>query len=186
MLEVNFTPFPTITTERLVLRQATFEDINEVLFLRSDAEVMKYINKTPAKDLDDARQFVQMILDAVSNNTGISWNITFKDSPKMIGNIALWRLIKEHYRAEIGYVLHPDQHGKGIMSEALAAVIDYAFNSMKLHSIEANINPDNVASQLLLEKHHFIREAYFKENFYYDGRFLDSAIYSLVTPVSNH
>lgn len=183
MLEVNFTPFPTITTERLILRQATFDDINEVLFLRSDPAVMKYINKPPAKNLDDARQFVQLVLDAVNNNTGISWNITYKDSTKMIGNIALWRLIKEHYRAEIGYVLHPEQHGNGIMSEALKAVIDYGFNIMKLHSIEANVNPENIASQMLLEKHNFIREAYFKENFYYDGRFLDSAIYSLITPV---
>lgn len=182
MLEVNFNPFPGITTERLVLRQITTGDVNEILFLRSDAEVMKYINKPPAQSLDDAMKFVQMIEDAVNNNTGISWAITLKDDNTMIGNIALWRLIKEHYRAEIGYILHPQHWGNGIMNEALAAVVDYAFNTMKLHSIEADINPDNIASQLLLERNNFLREAYFKENFYYDGQFLDSAIYSLLAP----
>jgi ribosomal-protein-alanine N-acetyltransferase len=49
-----------------------------------------------------------------------------------------------------------------------------------LHSIEANINPDNLASANLLEKNGFKKEAHFRENFYYNGKFLDSLIYSLV------
>ena len=66
------------------------------------------------------------------------------------------------------------------MYEALCAIIEYGFNQMKLHSIEANINPDNIASQQLLEKAGFVREAYFRENYYFGGRFIDSAIYSLL------
>ena len=53
---------------------------------------------------------------------------------------------KEHYRAEIGYALHPAFWKKGIMKEAILAVVDYGFNKMHLHSIEANINADNIAS----------------------------------------
>jgi ribosomal-protein-alanine N-acetyltransferase len=180
MLEVNFTPFPTITTERLILRKATLDDAPEILFLRSDPRVLKYIDRAPAQSIDEAINWLQVVIDASDNNIGISWNITLKGADKTIGNIALWRLIKEHYRAEIGYVLHPDHHGKGIMDEAMKAVIDYAFKTMKLHSIEANTNPENKASQNVLERNGFVREAYFREDYYYNGKFLDSAIYCLV------
>ena len=63
----------------------------------------------------------------------------------------------------------------------MVAVLNYGFTVMELHSVEANVNPDNAASISLLEKNHFIREACFKENYYFDGRFLDSAIYSLLS-----
>jgi [ribosomal protein S5]-alanine N-acetyltransferase len=77
-------------------------------------------------------------------------------------------------------MLHPNFWNKGIMKEALLAAIDFGFNQMKLHSIEAHINPDNVASGILLEKTGFVREAYFKEDFFFRGKFSDSAIYSLL------
>lgn len=182
MFEVNFSPFPVLTTERLVLREALMKDAPEVFFLRSDAEVIKYIDRAPAQSLEEAQNFIQLLSDNRTNNTGISWTITLKDDDTMLGNIALWRFEKEHYRAEIGYVLHPSQQGKGIMAEAMAAVTDYAFNHIKLHSIEGNINPGNMASQRVLERAGFVREAYFRENYYYDGKFTDSAIYSLLTP----
>jgi ribosomal-protein-alanine N-acetyltransferase len=70
------------------------------------------------------------------------------------------------------------------MSEALQAVINYGFTSIKLHSITANVNPNNQPSIRLLEKNGFVREGYYKENYYYNGKFLDSAIYSLLTPKS--
>ena len=90
-------------------------------------------------------------------------------------------LQKENFRAEIGYALLPDYYKKGIADEALKAVIDYGFNTMNLHSIEANLNPDNIASAELLEKNNFEKEAYFKENYYFEGKFIDSLIYSLLT-----
>ncbi|MGE5859464.1 MAG: GNAT family N-acetyltransferase, partial [Ignavibacteria bacterium] len=58
--------------------------------------------------------------------------------------------------------------------------LNYGFKVMNLHSIEANVNPDNKASIRLLERNNFTREAYFKENYFYNGKFLDSAIYSLL------
>lgn len=183
MLHFNFTPFPLLKTERLVLRQAAVIDAPEIFFLRSDPGVLKYIGREPATSIEDAYQFLQIIDDAATNNTGISWSIALKENNKMIGTIALWKLTPEHHRGEIGYVLHPAYQGKGIMHEAMAAVIDYAFSAMKLHSIEAKINPENLASQRLLERNNFVREAYFRENYYHKGQFFDSAIYSLLTPV---
>ena len=67
------------------------------------------------------------------------------------------------------------------MQEPITVVLEYGFNVMKLHSVEALVNPNNIASIRLLEKNGFIREAYFKENYFYNGRFLDTAVYSLLT-----
>lgn len=183
MLQVNFTPFPTIATERLLLRESTTNDANEIFFLRSDKAVLKYLDKIPEKSVDETVEFIGRIKKDIDNNDGITWGIALKDSDIVIGSICFWRMQKEHYRAEIGYVLHPGQQGKGIMDEAIKAVLKYGFETMRLHSVEANVNPANISSMKLLEKNGFVKEAYFKENYYYDGKFIDSVIYSLITPV---
>ncbi len=182
MLEVNFSPFPVLTTDRLVLRKTKIEDAEEVFIMRSDPELLRYVDRDPAKTIDEARSFIQLITDNLDNNVGVSWAMTLKDNDKMIGSIAIWRIDKENHRGEIGYVLLTEYQGKGLMLEAIQAVADYGFKEMKLHSLEANINPDNLASQHVLERAGFVREAYFRENYYYNGKFIDSAIYSLITP----
>lgn len=184
MLAPNFTPFPTLTTNRLVLRQITAEDAPELFIQRTDERVMKYVERPRPKDINDTITFINTITDLRDKNEIITWGITLKENPKLIGTVVYLNFKKEHYRAEFGYALHPDYWRKGIMDEVAKAVIDYGFNVMKLHSIEANINPENIASQKLLEKHKFVREAYFKENFFWQGKFLDSAIYSLLNPNS--
>jgi ribosomal-protein-alanine N-acetyltransferase len=180
MLNLNFDPFPLITTDRLFLRQIEKSDVNEIFFLRSDEKVMKYIDRSPAKTIDDAYEFIQKITEHEKNNDAVTWAITLKSNSKLIGTICYWNIQKEHYRAEVGYVLHPDYWGKGIMQEALLKVINYGFKVINLHSIEANVNPGNAASIKLLEKNKFVREAYFKENYFYNGKFLDTVIYSLL------
>ena len=185
MLTINLQPFPEIKTQRFLLRKIQDSDINEIYFLRSDSEVMKYIDKVPAKSLDDARDFISRVNELEKNNEGINWAITIKGDLKLIGIISIWRIVHEHHRGEVGYVLHPDYWRQGIMQEAMTAVLDYGFRKLKLHSIEANVNPANTYSIKLLERNKFIREAYFKENYFFENKFLDTAIYSRLTPVKN-
>jgi [ribosomal protein S5]-alanine N-acetyltransferase len=182
MLELNFTPFPVLTTERLLLRKTKQEDVNEMFFLRSDEEVRKYINKAPAKSLEEASAFIQKLHDLEKLNEGITWAITLKGDDKLIGTICFWNIQPEHHRAEIGYIMYPQHHGKGIMHEALNAILDYGFNTVKFHSVEAKVNPENMASIKLLTRNKFVREAYYKEDYYFDGAYLDTAVYSLLNP----
>lgn len=183
MLQPNFTPFPVLITERLLLREVTINDANEIFFLRSDEGLLTYLDKAPEKSVDETIAFIGRIKKNQEDNDGILWGITLKGTDIVIGTICYWRMQKEHFRAEIGYILHPAQQGKGIMDEAIKGVLKYGFETMKLHSIEANVNPANIASMRVLEKNGFIKEAYFRENYYYNGRFIDSAIYSLITPL---
>ena len=182
MLEVNFDPFPIFSTERLRLRQLNENDTNDLFILRSDNRVMQFIDRPLAKSPDDALKLIQLITDFLKKNEGITWGIELKSDTRLIGTIGLWRIFKEHYRAEIGYLLHPAQQGKGIMQEAFTPILDYGFKTIKLHSIEATVNPENAASIKILERNNFEREAYFKENYFYNGNFLNSAVYSLLTP----
>jgi RimJ/RimL family protein N-acetyltransferase len=182
MLEVNFNPFPNLSTERLTLRQFNNEDINELFVLRSDKKTMRFIPRPLAKTTEDIIQLIKKVNDMISKNEGINWAVTLKTDSKVIGMIGYFRMAKEHYRAEVGYMLHPAHQGKGIMREALDAVIDYGFNVLKLHSIEAIVAPENYPSAKLLEKTGFSKAGHFKEHEYFDGKFIDSVYYTLITP----
>lgn len=180
MLDINFTPFPNLETERLYLRRVVKEDVNEIFALRSNKETMKYIPRPLVKTEEDALAHITMIDEKIENNEGINWAITLKNDSKLIGLIGHYRIKPEHFRAEIGYMLLPEYHGKGIITEAIKETVKYGFEIMKLHSIEAVIDPENLASESVLQKSGFIKEAHFKENEYYEGRFLDSVIYSIL------
>jgi len=182
MLELNLHPFTPIETERLLLRQLTPEDAGDIFTLRSNKGVMAFIQRPIAQSIEDAEALIQRIATGFENNDGITWAMTPKGENRVIGTMALWRIIKEHYRAEIGYMLHPDYHGKGFMQEAIIAALNYGFNVMKLHSVEAHVKPDNIPSIKLLERNGFVREAYFREDHYFEGAFYDTAVYSLLNP----
>ncbi|MCW3127906.1 MAG: family N-acetyltransferase [Bacteroidetes bacterium] len=180
MLTLDFNPFPVITTDRLILREIGYLDAGEIFVFRSDPRIMTYLDRTPDMSIEQAHQFIAHVKEAQNNNDSVMWGISLKTDHKLIGTCGFWRIEKAHHRAEIGYTLHPDHQGKGYMNEATAAVLSHGFNKMNLHSVEANVNPNNVASISLLEKNGFVKEGHFKENWFHDGKFSDSAIYSLV------
>ena len=180
MVNINFTPFPNLETERLHLRRIVKNDVNEIFALRSNKETMKYIPRPLAKTKEDALEHIAMIEEKIENNEGINWAITLKDNPKLIGIIGHYRIKPEHFRAEIGYMLLPEYHGKGLIVEAIKETLNYAFQIMELHSIEAIIDPENYASERVLQKSGFVKEAHLKENEYYEDRFLDTVIYSIL------
>ncbi len=185
MLNVNFYPFPILQTSRLILRQLKTEDAKELFEIRSSKTVMKYINRPLATTISDANEFILKANDSTKNNEGISWAITLKGEDKFIGFIGFWRMKKEDFRSEIGFMLHPTHQGKGIMNEAVNKVIEYGFDTMQLHSIEADVDPENISSIKLLEKNKFIKEAFFKENCFFNGKFYDTFIYSILKTTSN-
>ncbi len=180
MLTINFSPFPNLETERLLLRRVDVNDVKEIFDLRSNPETMKYIPRPLVKTTEDALEHIATIDEKIENNEGINWAITLKGNSKLIGVIGHYRIKPENYRAEIGYMLLPEFHGKGIISEAVKEAVNYGFKTMKLHSIEAIIDPDNQGSEKVLEKNGFVKEAHLKENEFFEGRFLDSVIYSIL------
>lgn len=180
MLTINFHPFKNLESDRLLLRRVTTDDADGIFTLRSNAETMKFIPRPLAKTKEDAIDHVNMINEKIDNNTGINWTITLKNDPNFIGLIGLYRIEPENYRAEIGYMLLPEHHGKGIITEAVNLVNAYGFDELKLHSIEAIIDPENAASEALLKKCGFVKEAHILENEFFEDKFWDTVIYSLL------
>src|SRR3990167_3457862 len=141
MNKINFTPFPLLETERLTLRQLSLEDANEIFRLRSDKSVNKFLDRPIAKTIDDANQFINKINDSIAKNELIYWVITLKNHPKLIGTICLWNISEDRSKAEIGFELLLEYHGKGIMQEVILKVIKYGFEEMHLRSIDGDVDP---------------------------------------------
>lgn len=180
MLSINFNPFPQIETQRLRLRRPLLADAADVFEMRSDPQVMQYIPRPLAKTVEDAADVIRMVDDFIEKNERINWSIEWKETGKVIGLIGYVNIKPEHDRAEVGYSLNRAWHRRGIMREALNAVVDFGFNSLRLHTIEAIIDAENVASGKLLEDTGFRQEAYFREDFFYNGRFRNSIHYGLL------
>ena len=180
MLTINFHPFQNIETERLLLRRIDENDVEQVLALRGNPRAMKYIPRPLAKTKEDALEHIAMIEDKIVNNTGINWGITIKGNPKIIGIIGHYKISPQNHRAEIGYMLLPETNGKGYITEAIKAVVAYGFEQLNLHSIEAIIDPENIASERVLQKNGFVKEAHILENELWEGKYWDTVIYSLL------
>lgn len=179
-MNIDFNPFPGLNTPRLRLRRISATDADEILVMRSDERLMQYLDRPRAASITDALQLIEKMETSLVANEGITWGMALPVNDKLIGSIGFWRIDKKNHRAEIGYMMQYDFHGKGLMQEAMSATLSYGFDIMKLHSIEANVNPDNAASIKILERNGFVREAYFRENYCYNGEFLDTAVYSLL------
>jgi ribosomal-protein-alanine N-acetyltransferase len=181
MLTFNFSPFPALQTERLVLRKPDpVADLQAIYLHRTKETVRRYIDR-PLQSLEEVDKMLQDVMAGIEKNESIMWAIVEKNSGTFVGTIGYWRNQPENHRAEVGYSLEPDFWNKGIGTEALRAVLKYGFEEMKVHSIMSNINPLNAASRRVLEKCGFVQEAHFRENYYYDGRFLDSDIYCILS-----
>lgn len=177
---MTFHPFPTLETKRLLLRKLCNSDAVDVFVMRSDPEIMQYIPRPLAVTIADAAALIEMMNDFIAKGEKINWAITEKLSGKVIGIIGYVNLKPDHFRAEVGYSLSKAWHRQGIMREALACVLKYGFEQMNLHSIEAITDADNIASGSLLLSIGFVQEAFFKEDFFYNGQFRNSIHYGML------
>jgi ribosomal-protein-alanine N-acetyltransferase len=180
VLQLNFNPYTSLQTERLNLRQITMADAEDYFLVRSSSEAMKFIGKPLHQSIEETKELIKKIEGGINTNEAIAWALSLKENPKLFGTIGYHRIEKENFRAEIGYMILPEYWNKGLVSEAIKEVIKFGFEKMQLHSIEAKIDPNNIGSAKVLTKSGFTKDAYFKENFFYNGKFSDTEIYSLL------
>lgn len=151
---MNFTTFPELKTERLILRALSFDDISAIFELRSSEEVNKLISRKTPKNLKEAEDFITVCHKEFENGNRIFWGMEF--DKQIIGTIVFHSISLENTYAEIGYELFPKHHQKGFMSEALKTVLQFGFEKMNFKTIEAFTHKNNIASKALLKKHGFI------------------------------
>ncbi len=178
--ELYFRDFPNLESERLFLRKLELKDAPDVQLIRSDEKVMAYMDSERHTTLQHSENFIAAKLKMYEERTGIFWAVIEKSTNTFIGDFAFFKIDKNHSRAEIGYTLKPKFWGKGLMKEAMLSIFNFGFRDLDLHSLEANINPENHNSRTILTKMGFKKEGYFRESYYYNGAYLDCEIYSLL------
>lgn len=172
--------FPTLETERLSLQEFNHQDAADLFRIRTNETFMLYMGLYPMKEVVEAERHIHMLLDTYTQKKGIAWKITEKVSGEMVGYIGFFDLDDRHSRAEVGFGIALEHQNKGFAKEALDHIVDYCFKELNIHSLMTEIDPRNTACTRLVEKCGFQKEGLFRENFYFDGEFLDSAYYGKV------
>jgi ribosomal-protein-alanine N-acetyltransferase len=173
-------PFPILETERLVLREITPADADDLFQIFSDQEAMQYWSCRPYTSVIQAHKLIESLTESAREETGIHWAITLRGENRLIGRCGYNEWRKQHRRGEISYIIGRQHWGKGIVSEALRVMLNYGFAEMALHSVEAAVTPGNEGSTRLLEGLGFRLEGHLRESYFAEDRFVDSLIYSLL------
>lgn len=176
-MRTHFEPFPTLHTERLVLRQPLPNDAERNFLLRTDERVMAYIGRPRPNNVQEAAAMLELLEHDRNAGTRLGWIIALPEDPAMIGTIGLYKLEPEHQLAEVGFQLMHEQWGNGLMREALTAVTRFAFDELGAHRVEARTDPRNTRTRALLERCGFTLEGVLRESYYWDGEFLGTAVY---------
>ena len=137
-----------IETERLVLREFTPEDLDELVRLRADPEVMRYIGEQSREKVEQRLQYY--ISHYEPHGFGM-WAVVDKRTEAMVGWCGLI-FLDETPEVEVGYGLARDYWGQGLMTEAARASLRYGFERAGLLRIVAVAMPENAASRRIMEK----------------------------------
>jgi ribosomal-protein-alanine N-acetyltransferase len=175
----SFAEFPTITTERFVLRQFTSSDLEQVFKGLSHPDVIKYYGIS-FDSLEATKEQITWFKDLEKNGTGIWWAICKKEDLSFLGAGGLNDFEKENRKAEIGFWLLPENWGKGIMKEVMPLICEYGFKSLKLHRIEGFVDSKNTNCKNGLQKIDFDFEGTMKECEFKNGEYVSVDIYSAI------
>lgn len=170
----------TLSTARLTLRSLRLEDAAPVFAMYSDIEFMRYWSFPVMKRFEQAVDYLACRIQGSVAELEIVWAIELAATHEVIGQCSLFDVDMASKRAEIGFGLQRPFWGQGYMSEAARAVVDCAFDVLRLRRLEADIDPRNLASIRLVERLGFIREGLLRARWMVDGRIADSAIYGLL------
>jgi RimJ/RimL family protein N-acetyltransferase len=173
-------PLPTLRTPRLLLRLPTHDDAPALLSLFGDPAVVRYMTIEPLADLEAARAFVDEIRAGVYSGELLQWAVCTSGDDRLVGTCTLFAIDRRHRRAEIGFALAPTSRGRGLMREAVRAVIEHAFTALELHRLEADADPRNAPSLRLLESLGFRHEGRLRERYHQLGEWQDAALFGLL------
>lgn len=181
VLELPYDPRvpPRLETERLVLRPMSMADIEFVFRHFSSTETNQFSSYENLKSMQEAMELFKLFIEP-GKPSSFRLGIVLRKTGELVGTLGFYGLATRDRRAEIGYDLGKEHWGRGIMTEAVRALVKYGFEEIGLNRIEASVDPENERSVKLLERLCFTREGRLREKYYYKGRFHDDLVYSLL------
>ena len=174
-------PFPTLETERLLLREIVQADSLALFEVHGDPESMRWFGVDPLPNEEAAAKLVDLFASwRTLANPGTRWGLQVKGQSKLVGSCGLFGWNQNWRKCTVGYELHPQVRGNGYMNEALRAVLPWGFKHMELNRAEAQVHPSNAASLRSIEKLGFKREGLLRQVGFWSGQYHDMYQYSLL------
>lgn len=171
---------PTLEAPRVRLRGLAESDVDALFGVFSDERMMRYWSSTPMRDRTEAAELLARIQRQFAERTAFQWGIERKEDGELLGTCTLFSIHRGNLRAEIGYCLKSAHWRQGYMGEALAALIDYAFGTLGLRRLEADVDPANAGSLRILDRMGFRREGLLRERWNVGGVIADSVMLGLL------
>ncbi len=171
---------PTIRAGRVLLRSLDERDLDALFEVFSDPQVMRYWSSGPLADRAAAETLLADIRAKAARRELYQWGVAGVDDDVVVGTCTLLQVDTGNGRAEVGYALAHAQWGRGLMTEALGALIGHAFGELGLRRLEADVDPRNAASIRLLERLGFRHEGLLRERWRVAGELQDTALYGLL------
>ena len=171
---------PTLPGEKVRLVALYERDIPALFNVFSDPEVMRYWLTPPMQDQREAAEYLGQIQEGFRTKTLFQWGVNLEGA--IIGTCTLFQLDVNHRRGEIGYALARPYWRKGLARDALTALLEFAFNNLDLHRIEADVDPRNENSIRLLERLGFRREGCQRERYIVGEEIQDALLLGLLRP----
>lgn len=172
--------FPTIDLGDYILREKTDQDVEDFFNYYSDPEVNKYIMCEIPQNIEDARRELYYWRNIFYHNDGIYFAIARKDTNQLIGSIGLTSHNFYHNRIELSYDLAKEYWRQGVTFKAIAAVVKYGFENLKINRIEAFTATANIPSNNLLIKSGFTLEGALRQHRYHKGNYVDAYSFSIL------
>ncbi len=179
-LDTAFTHFPSLTTDRLHLRHIQPDDAEAFFAIKSDREVMDFYGDEPHQSLEETHVLIQQLQDSYNRREALFWGITLKGEDTVIGSCAFISFNQDFHYAETGYELQRAYWRRGIMAEAMTAILTYGFTDLELNRIEAAVDDRNMPSKSLLLKLGFTYEGNLRQRFFFRDQFLDAHYFGLL------
>jgi ribosomal-protein-alanine N-acetyltransferase len=181
-IDEAFTFLPEIKTPRLQIRQIRIDDAESIFALKSDPEVTKQYGQKPHLSLSQSVDYVRERLEDYKRRNAIYWVFDLNEGGihNAVGSCCFWNFEPSFKCAELGYELQRKYWGKGIMSEALVAIISYGFDQLELKRIEALPLSKNEASKNLLEKLGFKLEGILRRRIFFEGVYEDQLFFGVL------
>jgi [ribosomal protein S5]-alanine N-acetyltransferase len=175
------TAFPTLATKRLRLRAFAARDLPGLHDCFSDEQAMRYWNAPPCKTEAETQRSLRYLAKTTSPDDRLAWAVAEKRSDRCIGMVNYHHREARNQKLEIGYILMPAQQGRGLMTEAVAALVAYCFGELAAHRIEALVHPENVASIRLVERLGFLCEGGpLRDRWHVGGRYMSVMMYARI------
>ena len=169
-----------MATDRLLLREITHDDTDAMFAIHGDPELMKWFGE-PLTDRAGATKLINILATwRLLPDPGVRWGLERHDIAGLIGSCGLFMWRRTDRSCTLGYELHHDTQGQGYMTEALQAAIDWGFEHMDLHRIEARIHPDNTPSLQLAKRLGFTVEGLLRDASFWSGQHHDLHVLSLL------